>query len=119
MVRNTTMSFSSEGYGGRRTRARRTIVPAGGVGKDLERTTAGTDVDGNVVDQAGRPHPPGDGEQSLTAVPLGDVLQCRGMHQHEVVDEGQWFRDEHGPGCAAYGRGSLRGCRGAGVQRPG
>src|SRR5665647_3940377 len=126
MVRSTAMSFSSEGYGAggpdgaRRTGwARRAVDPSGAVGKDLESTTARADVDGNVVDQAGCPHPTCNGEQCLTAVPLGDILQGRGMHKHEVVNEGQGFPDEHGPGGAAYGRGPLRGGRGAGVQRPG
>ena len=41
------------------------------------------------------------------------------MNEHEVVDEGQWFLDQHGPSCAAYGRGSLRGGGGTGSQGPG
>src|SRR5665647_240978 len=120
MVRSTAMSFSSEGVGAGGSDGARWVIGSSGVmGKDLERTTARTDVDGNVVDQAGRPHPPGNGEQSLTSVPLGGVLQRRGMHEHEVVDKGQRFPDEHGPCCAAYGRGSLRSGCGSSVQRPG
>ena len=58
----------------------------------------------------------GDSEQCLSAIPLGHVLERVGVHEHEVVDEGQRLAHEHGAGGAAHGRRPLSGGLGT---RPG
>ena len=50
-------------------------------------------------------------------IPLGHVLERVGVHEHEVVDEGQRLAHEHGAGGAAHGRRPLSGGLGTRPER--